>query len=336
MNNFPPAPTPEISVIVPVHNASLWVERFLSSLLAARKVPLEVILVENASTDNSLEIIQSYATRYPFVHVLVNERAGVSHARNRGLDSATAPYILFLDADDYIEPKMISRLYDAITVTGASLSICDYIYEHEDGAIIEQPTCVRDGKWNQDKLLDKVLSENAVGGYPCNKLFRRDVIENNHLRFEESLLVHEDLVFVLQYALCSTKATYIPFAGYHYVQHAASATQRKNYKYMTSRLRSYLRLDEILREHGDSSGKYTNDLIYAYWSGSVSALESEPHIPDFQKQCRFLDEMLLAWQKNFLRLPTLGLPSKLRLIMIRLFGVSRWISRKNKNQCPSK
>ena len=123
--------SPKVSVIVPVHNTAPWLDRCVESVRAQTLRDIEIILVENRSTDASPELCDAYPAADARIRVLHLAEAGLSRARNAGLAVATAPYVGFVDSDDYIEPDMFRRLYDAAVESGAQIAYGDLIYEEE-------------------------------------------------------------------------------------------------------------------------------------------------------------------------------------------------------------
>lgn len=117
--------SPKVSVIVPVHNTAPWLDRCVESVRAQTLRDIEIILVENRSTDASPELCDAYPAADARIRVLHLAEAGLSRARNAGLAVATAPYVGFVDSDDYIEPDMFRRLYDAAVESGAQIAYGD-------------------------------------------------------------------------------------------------------------------------------------------------------------------------------------------------------------------
>ena len=117
-----------ISIIVPVHNSSKYLNKCLDSILNQTYKHIEIIVIENGSTDNSLEILNNYKDK---IKLEVLECSGLSQARNRGLELSKGEYIAFVDSDDIIEPNMIEELLNNIKETKSDLSCCDIFEIHE-------------------------------------------------------------------------------------------------------------------------------------------------------------------------------------------------------------
>ena len=104
---------PKITVIIPVYNTEKFLKDCLDSLVEETEKDIEIIAIDDASTDHSLEILEEYAKIYPNIRVIRNEKnIGVSETRNKGIELAEGEYITFVDSDDYINPNMYKELYE--------------------------------------------------------------------------------------------------------------------------------------------------------------------------------------------------------------------------------
>lgn len=190
------------SVIVPVYNAEKTLRRCVESLVLGQERNMEVILSEDCSGDGSWTLCRELAEEYPNVRCIQNERnSGVSHTRNAGLDIARGEYILFVDSDDWVSARYSRDLLAAARENRNSLCICGQhfldkvhgnrrVYTWDDGPeAVSYP-----GKEDIFDLSDRFLIQQL-----WNKIFRRDIIEQNHIRFDEALSMGEDFQFVLDY-----------------------------------------------------------------------------------------------------------------------------------------
>ena len=218
-----------ISVIVPVYNAAPYLGRCLDSILGGTHEELEVILVDDGSTDGSGEICDTYAVRDPRVRVLHNEKAGVAATRNSGLDNAKGEFISFVDSDDYVHPETFEKLYQAIEESGASMSVCSYIYVDEGAG----KKFYNKGIPKNDKVfrtLD-ILMEEVFKPYHTYwmslwaKLYRAELWSK--LRFRDGKYFEDHYAMPRIYMSCETCAC-IGFTGYYYMQHAGSILNALN------------------------------------------------------------------------------------------------------------
>ena len=124
-----------VSVIIPVHNTAPYLRRCIESVRNQTLKDIEIILVDNLSTDDSPSICNEYANIDSRVKVLHLDEAGLSIARNAGIEIATAPYIGFIDSDDYIEPTMYENMLSAMVQNKVYMVYCNFCFEYEDGCI---------------------------------------------------------------------------------------------------------------------------------------------------------------------------------------------------------
>lgn len=206
---------PEISVIMCAYNAGRYIARSIDSLLAQTFSDFELIIVDDCSTDDTLETCRRYAAADRRITVLHNDRnRGVSLSRQRATDAATGRYIIHADADDYVDPDMLQRLHDKAVETGADMVICDY-YEERGGETIyhsQQPTMLAPRQVIADLLSGR------LHGSCCNKLVARNLYVDNGIRFPEGINCLEDLFVCLRLLNCNPVVAYLPAAFYHYVR----------------------------------------------------------------------------------------------------------------------
>jgi glycosyltransferase involved in cell wall biosynthesis len=211
MSNFPP----DISVIIPFYNPGEAFRRCLDSVLGQTKKNLEVIIVNDGSTDVSVEIGREYKKAHPQICLLEGPNQGVSVAYNRGLDTATGKYIYFCDADDYIAPELCEFLYSRMESSQAQLATCALLR----GANLDELLCTipsgEDEIWDSEKILrdwylpmQRGTSYHRVEarGYLPGCMFRRDLIEREKIRLIPGLSMNEDEVFIMEYLIYVKKA----------------------------------------------------------------------------------------------------------------------------------
>lgn len=129
---------PLISVIIPIYNTERLLPKCIESVLAQTLSDIEIILIDDGSTDESGKICDSYACKDKRIHVTHILNHGVSHARNKGIELSQGKYIHFMDSDDRMEPEMLSELYRLILRYHANMSTCGYLIEDENENIIYQ------------------------------------------------------------------------------------------------------------------------------------------------------------------------------------------------------
>ena len=216
---------PLISVIVPVYNVAPYLSRCLDSICQQTYQNLEIILVDDGSTDNGLEICQQYAAKDKRIVVFHQENGGLSAARNTGMDHMHGELFTFIDSDDWVDLDYCEILFQAINKSGADISATDFIYEHQ-----RKQSQIPSHLPSTTRLLtgeDLVLFLLSIMICACSKLYRTQRFGN--LRFDSSLRLHEDIFF----AFCLSKITH----SLHYASsHAYHYFQRPNSLMRSSRL----------------------------------------------------------------------------------------------------
>ncbi len=140
-----------VSIIIPVYNVINYLDCCVQSVLKQSYADLEIILVDDGSTDGSSQICDHWAEKDPRVQVIHKENGGLSSARNAGIESAIGEYLAFVDSDDYISPEMIQKLHEALKANNAEISVCSFLHVDEQGTPIE-------GMNHNLSLTDKVFS----------------------------------------------------------------------------------------------------------------------------------------------------------------------------------
>lgn len=213
-----------VSVIIPVYNGERTIEKCVESLALGRYRDIEIILVDDHSSDGSWALCQDLARRFSQVRCLQNaENRGVSHARNQGLAAASGAYICFVDSDDWVSGRYVQALLEAIRETPQTLPVCGlhFINAVEDYRRVYLWS--REGDRFQVGISQAFeLHSRFLLPQVWNKLFRRDVIEAHGLRFDESQSMGEDFQFVLEYlqAASITEFTIVNKPLYYYTRNS--------------------------------------------------------------------------------------------------------------------
>lgn len=193
---------PLISIIVPIYNAELYLERCLRSLEKQSYHRIEIILIDDGSEDGSREICQQYVEKDIRFLLFTQKNKGVSEARNLGLEKVSGEYILFADSDDYLEENYVMKLWKTMEMTGADMVICDYRQKcsQRENKDIEHYT-VPPGNYSRKSYINKVSRCPGAHyfGVLWNKVYRTELLRNNGLRFNSKLSLGEDFVFNMEY-----------------------------------------------------------------------------------------------------------------------------------------
>jgi glycosyltransferase involved in cell wall biosynthesis len=212
----------KVSVIVPVYNVEAYLRRCVDSVLAQTFTDIEIILVDDGSPDNCPAICDEYAGKDNRIKVIHQKNAGLSGARNAGLDAAKGDYFAFIDSDDYIAPEMIDKLLNALLREDADISICGFQRIDENapspGGGTFVPFCVLTGMEALEKLYTPDYQYFTIA---CNKLFKRSLFDT--IRFPAGKLF-EDGYAAFRYYYASSRVVCLPECFYHYFTRSNSIT----------------------------------------------------------------------------------------------------------------
>lgn len=201
------------TIVVPVYNVELYLDRCMTSLLNQTYQDIEIILVDDGSTDRSPEICDNYATQDSRIHVIHQKNGGLSDARNKGLEIASGEYILFVDSDDYIDINTCKMLL-SYTSLGCDIIVADAIVETKNRKIghrIEKEKILT----GQQYLLSALKTKSCPMAAWLN-IYRKSYLLNNNLCFKFGIL-HEDEEFTPRAFLSANSVIYTGIEFYHYV-----------------------------------------------------------------------------------------------------------------------
>lgn len=230
-----------VSVIIPVYNSEKHISECIDSILHQTVKNIEIIIINDGSTDNSLNICNNYKNGYPEIFNVIDERnCGAPAARNKGIRVAKGRYISFIDADDYIAPEMIEKLLEDANKYNSDITICNHFCVYDKGNIIKQPESGY-GIWKFDtrekiniyqrKFLCKGINEYKpylLMGYPWGRLFKRNLLVENNILFDEELHRSEDGIFNILAAQFS-KCIIFDDHAYYYYRISDNSLSRKYY-----------------------------------------------------------------------------------------------------------
>lgn len=221
-----------ISVIVPVHNGQDYLENCIQSIAGQSYKPLEILIINDGSTDQTGKVCEKLQKTYEHVTVFTMEDLGVSVARNYALDRAKGEYVTFVDADDRLCPGTLAYLHERITATNSDLAGCRFASwsTKKDWEQVVQNACGQDSRVckvpercydSRQYLTDSILRDNCR----CwSKLYHRRLI--NKVRFREGLSVGEDMLFLVDILPYLQKAVETEYPGYGYYQNPGGVMQR--------------------------------------------------------------------------------------------------------------
>lgn len=220
----------KLSIIVPVYNLEKFVGRCLESILCQVNDEVEIIIIDDGSTDNSGTIIDEYAQKHSNIKVIHKSNEGISKTRNKGLVQAKGEYVLFVDSDDYIAGNMVKTMLNQAINKNADIVISK--------AVNEWPDQTKEDMFTKDFDESEVINgmeavkrfwAGEINGHPWNKLIRRELMINNNIVFPEDKKIYEDAPTLFKLYLKANRIAFVNKNLYYYVQHPGSVTKKPKF-----------------------------------------------------------------------------------------------------------
>ncbi|HCH7934575.1 MULTISPECIES: glycosyltransferase family 2 protein [Providencia] len=220
----------KVSVIVPVYNAEEYIERSLLSLINQTLDDIEIIIIDDGSTDNSLSMIENTIKKNPKVNKKINlvsrNNKGVAATRSEGVFIAKGEYIIHLDSDDWADYDWLRIMYETACSNNSDIVICDYTEVYNNKQLHKTQECYSSNIKNIDSLL-----RGKISNANWNKLIKKDFLVKNNINFIENINMGEDFLFSLKALYYTNKVTYISRPLYYYNKmNQSSLTQNYSYK----------------------------------------------------------------------------------------------------------
>ena len=221
----------DVSVILPVYNTEAYLEDCINSLLQQTLSSVELIFVDDGSTDNSCSIIEEYQKKDPRIHLVRQSNAFAGAARNNGLQHASGEYVIFLDSDDFFEPDMLEELYAQGKKTDADIVLFTADrYDQKTGQFLPTPFYLHSEYlenlevFSRNDIPDKILTVTTPA--PWSKMFRRAFVQEENLQFQ-TLINTNDLYFTFSALCIAERITYLNKVFTHYRINLPASTQKK-------------------------------------------------------------------------------------------------------------
>lgn len=216
---------PLISIIIPVYNKATYLNACIDSVISQTFSDIEIIIINDGSTDKSKEIIESYHD--PRIRLFNIDNGGVSNARNIGIQHSSGEYILFIDADDTTEKDYCEKLYRIFTSFGSEIDILIFGFKMIFEDKIEHIRPYREGIVSTQEFRDTFMREmcarKGIYGYICNKFTRKSFLSDNNIFFDTNLKLAEDLSFWLSVYNCNPRVAFSCYDGYNYSQNVENS-----------------------------------------------------------------------------------------------------------------
>lgn len=319
---------PKMSVIIPVYNVELWLIKCIDSLLNQTYSNIEIILIDDGSTDRSSEICDEYSKKDTRVKAIHIKNSGQSVARNKGLDVSQGEYILFVDSDDYLcDSEIIEKFINIL-----SSSKCDFIYtsycRFNDGNEDEITEILPINLTNKDienklgkDILTDLISKNSFHHAPYLKVCRRDFILNNNLYFRKGYY-HEDVEWSFKVFYYAKKVIIYNETWYMRRMRENSTITSRDEKSICKKLCDRLIIaNELIKffEERDVSKVIIDDLVRMYW-GDLMITRNIKGSDNIKKCTNVISSTRSALERSYIKKYLIG--SKL----IKYFGANNFIN----------
>lgn len=223
----------DLSIIIPVYNVEKYIKECLEPLVRIKKISFEVILVDDGSTDESINIAKEFSSTIP-LHIFTQQNGGASKARNTGLAMAQGKYIYFYDSDDVLIPEEFEKLVTKVISENLDLCSGKGMLFTDDGKLT---TVKKDASVSQSGILSgpdmfKLMHESKE--FSCMlwlRIYRHDFLKSNDLKFIEGI-IHEDEEFTARCFALASRVAYYPYDFYRYRYREGSVSKSSNHKYL--------------------------------------------------------------------------------------------------------
>lgn len=216
---------PLVSVIIPAYNTESYIGKCLKSVQTQTYENLEVLVIDDGSTDGTGAVCRRFAEADSRFRVLHKENSGVSDSRNLGLEQAEGKYLVFVDSDDHVKPDYVHTLVSEAEREDVQL-VCGEFFFEEDGREVKHDSILGEGErmlLTRAEAIELLPNKGSFQGYICSKLFLLEVIRREKLRFDRNVKVWEDMLFCLEYLTRIQRVSYVGRPIYDYVQRSGSA-----------------------------------------------------------------------------------------------------------------
>ncbi len=236
---------PRISVVVPVYNSQEYLEECLDSILNQSFDAFEIVLVNDGSTDQSLDIAQRYADKDSRIKLITQSNGGLAAARNQGVFNAVGEFVTFVDSDDFIHPRSFELLHNRATDTNSDIVICAYELTKTDGRVLVRSTPLDDP--DPKVHFGNILAAKAPS-MVCDKLIKRELFTANGIWFPVGLL-HEDVPTTYKLFHYAGRIAAVDEPLYTWIRRTNSLSQSISDKHVWDFFQGFLLTRKFLEEH---------------------------------------------------------------------------------------
>lgn len=283
-----------VSIILPVYNEEKHIEECIKSLLTQTYQNIELIFVDDGSTDNSGKIINTYQKKYPNIKYIYQKNQKQGAARNNGLSQANGKYICFIDSDDFTDKNMIKEMYEFANENDYDITLCDYYISYGTYKELVN-TYYKPFKDNKNVTVQEYLLSSVS---PWNKMFKKDFLINNKFKFIEKIF-YEDYASIPTLANFNPKIGYIEKPFLYYVQSENSTMRNgKSKDYYSDIFKASEHLYNNLKSNKNLHDELEYLIIYHLLYNSSIEFNNNMQTQNLLKINKFMKEKFPKWYKN--------------------------------------
>lgn len=249
----------KVSIIIPVYNCEMYIKKCLDSVLLQTYKNIEVIIIDDGSTDMSRRIINEYIKKDERIKLITQKNMGASQARNNGINFCNGEYIVFLDGDDTLNKYYVEKLYYNICNLDVDIVCCGYSEYSKYGVTELNDYYIDKNIIDKDEFINFIFK--GLGGTLWGKIFKKELIDKYYIKLNPSISVCEDMVFLLEYCMKCNRYGAIEENLYNYNRlNEKSITSNINHKYLYNYFKVINTIKQILLDN-KFSNKFIDSII---------------------------------------------------------------------------
>lgn len=285
----------KVSIVVPIYNVEKYLDRCVESLINQQYNNIEILLVDDCSTDGSADIAKRYADKHPEKCIFIQreKNGGLAAARNSALKQFTGEWVTFVDSDDWVDPEYIDVLYNTAVSENADIVMSQFNYSYPSG-VLEKVSPF--GALTSESSHKEIVA--FSDSCSCTRLFRRELFTENGIDFPEDIWRSEDISTIIPLLTKTDKIALVPKAMYYYFQRSTSLSNQNfngvDVSFFPKTIKRMIRLSNTGFER-ELEFRAVNELMY----GMVMVMmRSGRKRDDFKKHTKWFNAEFPAWRSN--------------------------------------
>lgn len=284
----------KVSVIVPFYNAEDTIRKCLDSVLTQTYKNLEVLCINDGSTDESVKVCEEYKNMDKRISLLHKKNGGVSSARNMGIRHATGDYVAFVDQDDWLEPEMIAEVVAKMETHAADIGVSGFVIEKGTDINMRENRKPVKELFSTTELIKYAFereSYHAITAWVWNKVYKKSFLDNNNILFNEELAVGEDVDFIVRLAVNPGRVIYSEKKRYHHVTREGDSLSKRYYPVEDGRVKAYELAIRLLEDKGYDEENIIIWLKCAYTYHASNYVERAILEKDYENALRHMNDI---------------------------------------------